>query len=236
MARLVTLLAAGLLGGALLVPPAGAVTLRGTVTAVVDGDTVKVEARGFETTVRLVGIDTPETRHPTAGVQCFGPRASAMTRRMLPRGIAVRLETDPSQDVRDRYGRLVAYVYTGGRSGARGSVNFALVARGAAKVYVYGGTPFRFTPTFRRGEAKARRAGNGLWGPPCRGDTTRRDPSWRPAGPPGGAGRPPTVGDYSPALPAHPPDLDCDDVEGPVRVGADDPHGLDADRDGVACA
>jgi micrococcal nuclease len=154
------------------VPSSFAQTFTGRVARIVDGDTIHVIARGFDTTVRLVGIDTPET-HP---VRCFGPEASARTARMLAPGTAVRLETDPTQLMRDRYGRLLAYVYrragTGG-SGATGSVNFALVASGFAKVYVYGSRPFRYVGTFERAQARARARRLGLWGPPCRGQYRR---------------------------------------------------------------
>lgn len=146
--------------------------LDGTVARVVDGDTVHVRVRGFDTTVRLVGIDTPETVHPRMPVQCWGPQASARAKRLMPVGAPVRVVSDPTQDVRDRYGRFLGYVYTGGRRGAA-SVNRALVATGAARVYVYGGTPFRHAAAFRRAEAAARRARNGLWGPPCHGRTDR---------------------------------------------------------------
>lgn len=71
---------------ALLVLPAVAhgATLSGHVTRVVDGDTIKVRSRGFEDTVRLIGIDTPETRDPSEPVQCFGLEASARARRFGP--------------------------------------------------------------------------------------------------------------------------------------------------------
>ncbi len=156
------------------------VILVGSVTDVVDGDTIKVESRGFETTVRLLGIDTPETRRPGGSVQCFGPAASARTRRLLPNGQDVRLVTDASQDRRDRYGRLLAYVYKPGRSGAAGSVNHALVATGYAKVYIYRGNPFRYAKPFEEAEARASRRAIGLWGEPCNGDTTKREPSTIP--------------------------------------------------------
>lgn len=150
--------------------------LNGTVSDVVDGDTVKVVARGFETTVRLVGIDTPETRRPGTPIQCFGPEATARTERLLPVGRAVRVVSDPTQDVRDRYGRFLGYVLTGGRGGPTGSVNFALVASGHAKVYVYRGIRFRHAAPFFRAQHRARAAGRGLWGPPCNGDTSKPDP------------------------------------------------------------
>ena len=129
--------------------------------------------------MRLIGIDTPETRHPTKPVQCYGPQASAMTKRLLPIGQKVRLVTDPTQDTRDRYGRLLAYVYKPGHSGAKGSVNFTLVRTGRAKVYVYGGVRFRYAVPYFRAQHRARKARAGLWGKPCNGNTTKPDPSAR---------------------------------------------------------
>ena len=165
---------AGVAGTAAAEP---SVTLRGDVSDVVDGDTIKVVVRGFETTVRLVGIDTPETRDPRKPVQCFGPEASARAKALLPLGRPVTLVTDPTQDRRDRYDRLLAYVYRPGRSGPEGSVNFALVATGYAKVYVYGGVRFRYAVPFFRAQHRARKAKRGLWGPPCNGNTAKPDPA-----------------------------------------------------------
>jgi micrococcal nuclease len=166
-----------------------ALTLNGTVSEVVDGDTIKVVSGGFETPVRLIGIDTPETRDPRKVVQCFGPAASARAKRLLPIGQKVRLVTDPTQETRDRYARLLAYVFTPGHSGDRGSVNFALIATGFAKVYVYGGVRFEYAVPFFRAEHRARKAKDGLWGPPCRGNTTKPDPSGaRPRSPTGTSG------------------------------------------------
>jgi micrococcal nuclease len=92
----------------------------------------------------------------------------------------VRLETDPTQARRDRYERLLAYVYpasTPRAAAATGSVNYALVAAGYAKLYIYRGRPFRYATAFRRAQSRARSRARGLWGPPCRGDTTKPDPS-----------------------------------------------------------
>lgn len=144
--------------------------LMATVVRVIDGDTIRVEARGFETPVRLLGIDAPETRHPDAGEECFGAEATARLERLLPQGARVRLETDPTQDARDRYGRLLAYVYPEGGGGPGGSVNHDLVRSGHAAVYVFR-DPFRHLDAFRQAQAEALRAGRGLWGPPCLGDT-----------------------------------------------------------------
>jgi len=227
-------------------PAAQALTLRGTVSEVVDGDTIKVISRGFETPVRLIGIDTPETRHPFKPVQCFGPAASARAKRLLPEGQRVRLVTDPTQDARDRYGRLLAYVYKPGRSAAGGSVNFSLVRTGHAKAYVYGGVRFQYAVPFLRAHSRARKAKIGLWGPPCRGNTTKPDPSGQAPAPtpvPPATPAPPapaTPGcdpNYTGAcIPVFPPDLDCGEISfrNFASVGSD-PHNFDVDHDGVAC-
>jgi micrococcal nuclease len=233
----VVLAAASALALALSAAPAVAQTLAGTVSRNVDGDTIHVRVRGFDTTVRLIGIDTPETRDPRKPVQCFGPAASERTARILRPGTAVRLETDPTQATRDRYGRLLAYVYRQGRAGAAGSVNFSLVATGYARAYVYGGVPFRFAPAFQRAQSRARTGALGLWGPPCRGNTTRAErvsaaPTRQTAaGPAGGSCHP----SYTPCVPNSASDLDCADVGHPVRVIGSDPYRLDGDGDGSGC-
>jgi len=208
-------------------------TLEGTVTDVVDGDTIKVISRGFETPVRLIGIDTPETVHPTKPIQCFGPQASAMTKQLLPVGQKVRLVTDPTQDTRDRYARLLAYVFKPGRSGAEGSVNFTLVRTGRAKVYVYGGVPFQHADPFFRAQSRARRGKTGLWGPPCNGNTTKPDPSVQRTRPrPSGCDP-----NYSGAcIPVYPPDVNCGDIpDRNFRVAGTDVDHFDVDHDGIAC-
>lgn len=113
-----------------LVPSASSATLPAgvdvTVTRVIDGDTILV-ARGER--VRLIGVDTPETVDPSRPAGCFGKEASRFTASLLPPGTGVRLVGDVEQ--RDRYGRLLAYVY-------RGSdglfVNAELVRRGFAQL------------------------------------------------------------------------------------------------------
>lgn len=80
------------------------------VISVVDGDTLVVRVDGHRETVRLIGIDTPETKHPTKPVGCFGPEASAHTAALLVPGSLIRLERD--REARDRYGRLLVYAFT----------------------------------------------------------------------------------------------------------------------------
>ncbi|HMM49464.1 MAG TPA: thermonuclease family protein [Miltoncostaeaceae bacterium] len=185
---------------------AGGGGVRATVTRVVDGDTIHVDVRGFDTTVRLIGIDTPETHHPSKPVQCWGPEAAALTASLLPAGEAVRVEPDPTQDARDRYGRMLAYVYRTNHVGAD-SVNRALVAAGAARVYVYGGVPTR-----RLLEALRINAA------PSAPTRAGCDPNYTGA-----------------CVPPYPPDVDCADVGTRVRVVGADPHNLDADGNGIGC-
>jgi micrococcal nuclease len=81
-----------------------------TVRRVVDGDTVEIRIGGNTESVRLIGVNTPETKHPTKPVECFGPEASEFLHQLLPEGTKVRVERDV--EARDRYGRLLLYVYS----------------------------------------------------------------------------------------------------------------------------
>src|SRR4051812_19757191 len=86
----------------------GGTRTRARVTRVVDGDTVAVSIDGAgdeERSVRLLGIDTPETHRPGTPIECGGPEATANMERLAPPGTRVTLESDPSQDRVDRYGR-----------------------------------------------------------------------------------------------------------------------------------
>ncbi len=109
--------AGALLSSACTEPDAPASATQSTVVGsnaslvrVVDGDTVVVDIGDQRETVRLLGIDTPETAKPNSPVECFGPEASAFTKHRLPVGTALRLVRDV--EARDDYGRLLAYVYT----------------------------------------------------------------------------------------------------------------------------
>ena len=87
----------------------GALTANATLVGVVDGDTIDVTVDGAEERVRLIGIDTPETKKPDSPVECFGPEAAAFTESLLPDGTRLHLERDV--EARDQYGRLLAYVF-----------------------------------------------------------------------------------------------------------------------------
>jgi micrococcal nuclease len=126
------------------------------VVQVLDGDTVVVElADGSTDTVRLLGVDTPETHHPTKPVQCFGPEAAAFTAERLT-GAVVHLEADVER--RDLYGRRLAYVVVDGER-----FNDVLLRRGYARLLVI--DPNRAHARELLGaELDARRHERGLWG------------------------------------------------------------------------
>jgi micrococcal nuclease len=127
---------------------------RTTVERVVDGDTILVT--GGER-VRLIGMDTPETKDPRKPVQCFGREASARTEHLLPKGSAVVLVYDA--DRYDRYGRTLAYVYRA-RDGL--FVNASLVREGYAVAYTVPPS-VAHEDEFVRLQREARDANRGLW-------------------------------------------------------------------------
>jgi micrococcal nuclease len=128
-----------------------------TIVRVVDGDTVVVHLPGGDEKVRLIGIDTPETVDPRKPVQCYGPEASARTKALLPKGTGIRLERDA--EARDRYGRLLAYVY---RAGDGTFVNLALAEEGFAHPLTIAPN-VAYADRFAAAVADARAAGRGLW-------------------------------------------------------------------------
>ena len=130
-----------------------------TVTKFVDGDTIHVDANGQRLKIRMIGLDTPETVDPRKPVQCFGREASAQAKTILG-GQSVYLETDPSQDSVDRYGRTLAYVWT--ESGRL--FNLDMIADDYAFEYTYD-LPYRYRADFKAAENDARTQERGLWSP-----------------------------------------------------------------------
>lgn len=146
-------------------PPAPAATA--TVVKVVDGDTIDVrdDNRG-RLRVRIIGLDTPETRKPGYAVGCYGPEASANAHTQLDNR-RVALLTDPTQDVTDRYGRTLAHVvrddgYDYGTEAVRA---------GFGKAYVYDDRPSQHAAAIADAQREAQTRDAGLWGPPCHGHT-----------------------------------------------------------------
>jgi micrococcal nuclease len=133
-------------------PPGKPASPSGTVTRVVDGDTIVVEGVGK---VRLIGVDTPETVHPRKPVKVMGREAAAATKR-LGLGKTVRLETDVQ--THDRYGRFLAYVWLPDGT----MLNAELVRLGYARVSTYPPN-VKYQDRFVALERDAREAERGLW-------------------------------------------------------------------------
>jgi micrococcal nuclease len=175
MKRSRSLPAAVLIVLAAVLPALPAVPLpeRVLVTDVADGDTLFVLAGRKQETVRLIGVDTPETGRPGTPVRFYGPEATDFTLRSL-KGRRVRLEFEepgrPGEE-RDAYGRLLAYVFTDdGRN-----FNLELVRLGFGRAYTR--YSFRHQRAFVEAEREARRAATGLWNAASRGawaDPARR--------------------------------------------------------------
>jgi len=129
------------------------------IVRVIDGDTLRVRlSSGRQITVRLIGIDTPETKRPGVAVECGGAPASSYMRRIAfhrSRGRMVTLVSDPSQDTTDRYGRTLAYVDASGK----GDLGQLMLRSGWASVYVFE-NPFARLARYQAAasQAEARRA------------------------------------------------------------------------------
>lgn len=132
-------------------------TNRYEVVRFVDGDTFVVNLNGKQETVRMLGVDTPETHAPDTPVQCYGPAASAYVKNLI-KDKRVRLERDPVNDNRDRYDRLLRYAYLPDGT----LVQKEIIRNGYGFAYtVY---PFTQKDTFVALEEQAKQAAKGLWG------------------------------------------------------------------------
>ncbi|WP_435079776.1 thermonuclease family protein [Halococcus sp. AFM35] len=218
-----------------------------TVTRVIDGDTVEVEFDGGETdTIRLIGVDTPETSLGDVSpdeyegipetqaardhLYNWGQRASEFATAELD-GQQVRVVTDGEGDRRGSFGRLLAYIYTDGEN-----FNQQLLADGYARVY---DSPFSLREEFDSTEEQARSNNVGLWEFDGDGSTPTATPTEEPAddgsdGDSGGSDLPPPSGG-----PDDP--YDCSDFSSQEQAQqyfesvSGDPSGLDGDGNGEAC-
>jgi micrococcal nuclease len=233
--------------------PAGAEPA--ALISVSDGDTIRVDIGGQVETLRLILIDTPETRDPNNPPECYGAEATAFLEGLLPRGSALYLETDVSE--RDRFGRLLRYVWLD-RGDEVYLVNEAMVRSGFAAQSTFP-PDVKYEERIQAAARFAREHGYGLWSD-CEtdadGDTNELEDGQTepipsepvPSAPgsdqdaiddaTGGAtGCDPAYPDL--CVPPPPPDLDCSYVYDRgfrhITVLPPDPHNLDGNRDGVAC-
>ncbi|MGH8982522.1 MAG: thermonuclease family protein [Acidimicrobiia bacterium] len=193
------------------------------VARVIDGDTIEVHLNGREESVRLIGIDTPETVHPSRPVECFGKVASQFTTDRLA-GRTVRLEFDVER--RDRYERLLAYVWRDNKL-----FNHTIVRRGYAQIATYPPN-VKYVDRLLAAQRKARTEGAGLWSS-C--DAESSESTGAATGAQASSGKcDPNYGGA--CIPPYPPDLDCGEISATnFRSTGSDPHGFDGDGDGIAC-
>lgn len=164
-------LAAALLSITVFLPSAFAATSaseQGRVTAVVDGDTFKVKLGTKTETVRIIGIDTPETKDPRKPVQCYGKEASKKLTTLL-RGKTVTLEKNPG-DEKDKYGRLLRYVSLKGKD-----IGAGMIEGGYA--FSYKIFPHPRLEAYNGLEQKARDSNKGLWDNVCQYSTSNSSTS-----------------------------------------------------------
>ena len=127
------------------------------VVKVIDGDTITVEINGKKETVRLIGINTPETVDPRKPVECFGIEASNKAKEILT-GKSVRLEADSIVGERGKYGRLLRYIFL--ENGT--NFNKMMISEGYAYEYTYNPS-YKYQDEFKQAEKEAREAKRGLW-------------------------------------------------------------------------
>ncbi len=122
----------------------------------IDGDTIAVRMNGVIEKVRFIGVDTPETHKPNVPVQCYGENASAFTKQEIGTN-HVRLEADPESTDRDRYNRLLRYIYLSDGT----NLDEALIQNGYGFYYPY--FPFTKSAQFSADEQQAQAGHKGLW-------------------------------------------------------------------------
>lgn len=127
------------------------------VERVIDGDTININKDGNIETIRLIGINTPETVDPRRPIQCFGKEASNEAHQILDNNF-IRIENDFSQAKYDKYGRELVYLWT--KDGI--FFNQFMIQNGFAYEYTYN-YPYKYQTDFKNLEKEARDSGLGLW-------------------------------------------------------------------------
>lgn len=127
------------------------------VLRIIDGDTIEVLINSKKEIVRLIGIDAPEIKDPREAVECFGKEATDKAKEILG-GKEIMLESDPTQGERDKYGRLLRYVFVDDLN-----FNKLMISEGYAHEYTYQSNPYKYQLEFESVEVEAREGKKGLW-------------------------------------------------------------------------
>jgi micrococcal nuclease len=216
------------------------------VVDVVDGDTIKATVNGRTETIRLIGLDTPETKDPRGPVQCYGPEATARAHQLLD-GKTVKVEQDSTQGQRDVYGRLLAYVWLPDDR----MFEEVMISEGFGREYTYD-RPYRYQPQLKAAQENAQSSVQGLWAAAtCAGAIVRPAPTPPPTPNPTPTPASAPAVSAAPAAPAAPPPSqpatggpgyykNCSAARdaGAAPLHRGDPGyrpQLDRDSDGVAC-
>ena len=139
------------------------------VLKVVDGDTIHISYNGKDEKVRFIGLDTPETKDPRKPIQCFGREATAKMIEFAENK-NVRLEFDKTQGERDKYGRILAFVYSEDNK----NLAYEMIRQGYGNEYTYNSNPYKYQNEFKEAARKAREENKGLWAEnTCAGDATK---------------------------------------------------------------
>ncbi len=126
------------------------------VKEVIDGDTIKIDYEGTETSVRLIGVNTPETVDPRTTVECFGQEASDYLKTLLV-GKKIKIEADSTQTDRDKYNRLLRYVYLDNED-----VGYKIISNGYGYEYTYN-VPYDKQASYKDAQSVAEGGKRGLW-------------------------------------------------------------------------
>ena len=125
------------------------------VTRIIDGDTINITYKGKERSVRLIGVDTPETVHPSKPIEPYGKEATVFLKNLLKdESVYLRFDTEKT----DKYNRMLAYLY---RAPDGLFVNLEIVRQGYGRAYTE--YPFKFTSLFQHYGTRAQAAGKGLY-------------------------------------------------------------------------
>lgn len=192
------------------------------VVKVVDGDTITVEKGGVNQTLRLIGINTPETVDPRKPVECFGQEASAKAKELLS-GKQVRLEADPTQGELDKYQRTLRYIFLPDGT----NFNRLMIEQGYAYEYTYD-LPYKYQTEFKQAEKEAKAAKRGLWADNVCIEQSSVVPTTAPDGKYVCSQNTYNCSDFTTQAEAQAAFESCGGVDNDI-------HQLDRDKDGVVC-
>lgn len=213
------------------------------VTAVVDGDTVKASIDGKEQTIRIIGINAPES---TSTKDCYGDESTSKAKEFLT-GKWIKIESDKTQDNTDKYQRLLRYVYFDQAT----DFGKRMIQEGYAYEYTYA-KPYKKQAVYRTTQEEAKTKSLGLWSKntcdgqlvkpaakvatPTQQPAQKATPAPAPAAPAPAPAQPSNCNpNYSPCVPNSASDLDCIDIKFKVQVIGTDVYKFDKDGNGYGC-